>query len=221
MVVKRILPHLAEDPEFVQMFLNEAKIAARFNHPNIAQIYDLGEGDGTYFIAMEYIHGEDLGRVMRKAWSTGQWIARPLAIRIVAAACEGLYYAHTARTTSGPAAEGRPPRHLAAEHPDQLRRLGEAGGLRHRQGGGPGVDDRSPARSRASSRTWRPSRPAGKALDHRADIFALGLVLYELLTGVRPLKRDSELATLQAALECTIDAALARSRRCPPSWTPW
>ncbi len=82
MVVKRILPHLAEDPEFVQMFLNEAKIAARFNHPNIAQIYDLGEINESYFIAMEFIHGEDLGRVMRKAWSTGQWIARPLAIRI-------------------------------------------------------------------------------------------------------------------------------------------
>ena len=82
MVVKRILPHLAEDPEFVQMFLNEAKIAARFNHPNIAQIYDLGETGGQYYIAMEFIHGEDLGRVMRRAWSTGQWIARHIALRI-------------------------------------------------------------------------------------------------------------------------------------------
>ena len=79
-VVKRILPHLAEDPEFVQMFLNEAKIAARFNHPNIGQIFDLGETGGQYFIAMEFIHGEDLGRVMRRAWSTGQWIARHIAL---------------------------------------------------------------------------------------------------------------------------------------------
>jgi serine/threonine protein kinase len=87
-VVKRILPHLAEDREFVEMFRNEALIAANFNHPNIAQVYEFGEANGTYFIAMEYIHGEDLGRVMRKAWSAWQWIARPLAIRIVASACE-------------------------------------------------------------------------------------------------------------------------------------
>src|SRR6476620_8293373 len=86
-VVKRILPHLADDPEFVQMFLNEAKSAARCSHPNIAQICDFGlePNSKTYYIAMEFIRGEDLGRVMRKAWSTGQWIARPLAIRIVAA----------------------------------------------------------------------------------------------------------------------------------------
>src|SRR5687768_13011297 len=75
LVVKRILPHLADDPDFVQMFLNEARIAARFSHPNIAQIFDLGETNGTYFIAMEFVHGEDLGRVMRKAWSVNQWIA--------------------------------------------------------------------------------------------------------------------------------------------------
>ena len=66
-VVKRILPHLAEDPEFIQMFQNEARVAAKFSHPNIAQIFDYGEENGTYFIAMEFIHGEDLGRLMRKA----------------------------------------------------------------------------------------------------------------------------------------------------------
>ena len=93
--LKTLLPHLAEDPEFVQMFLNEAKIASRFNHPNIAQIYDLGETGGQYFIAMEFIHGEDLGRVMRRAWSTGQWIARHISLRMMADCCQGLHYAHT------------------------------------------------------------------------------------------------------------------------------
>src|SRR5207245_5958432 len=75
LVVKRILPHLAEDPEFVQMFRNEATLAARLNHPNIVQIFEFGEINGTYFISMEFVHGEDLGRLMRKAWSSGQWIA--------------------------------------------------------------------------------------------------------------------------------------------------
>lgn len=100
-VVKRILPHLAEDREFVEMFKNEAMIAARFNHPNIAQVYEFGEANGTYYIAMEFIHGEDLGRVMRKASGMNQWIARPLAIRIVASACEGLYYAHSRADDAG------------------------------------------------------------------------------------------------------------------------
>ncbi|RYZ36084.1 MAG: serine/threonine protein kinase [Myxococcaceae bacterium] len=152
-VVKRILPHLAEDREFVEMFRNEALIAARFNHPNIAQVYEFGEANGTYYIAMEFIHGEDLGRVMRKASGMNQWIARPLAVRIVASACE---------TKSG-AIKGK----FAYMAPEQA---------------------------------------AGKYLDARADIFAIGLVLYEMLTGHRPLKKDSELATLQAAMECSIPA---------------
>ena len=62
LVVKRLLPHLSEDDEFIQMFFDEARIAALLNHPNIAQIYDLGEVDGIYYIAMEYVHGEAVAR---------------------------------------------------------------------------------------------------------------------------------------------------------------
>src|SRR5512147_2381883 len=65
LVLKRILPHLAENEEFVQMFLHEAKVAVRLNHPNIVTIHDLGKEDGSYFIAMEYIHGEDARKVWR------------------------------------------------------------------------------------------------------------------------------------------------------------
>ena len=203
-VVKRILPHLAEDPEFVQMFLNEAKIAARFNHPNIAQIYELGQIDGSYFIAMEFIHGEDLGRLMRKAWSTGQWIARPLAIRIVASACEGLHYAHTRMDESG-----RPLRVVHRDISPQNILISFDGSVKVVDFGiAKAADQASMTKSGAIKGKFAymaPEQAAGKPLDARTDTFALGLVLYELLTGVRPLKRDSELATLQAALECAID----------------
>ena len=67
MVVKRILPHLAENEDFITMFLDEARIAARLNHPNIVQIFDLGSQDETFYIAMEYIHGEDVRRVCTDA----------------------------------------------------------------------------------------------------------------------------------------------------------
>ena len=122
-VVKRILPHLAEDREFVEMFLNEAQIAARFNHPNIAQIYDFGEANGTYFIAMEYIHGEDLGR--RDAQGAERRpVDRPAAGASASspARARACTTRTAARTTSGQPLQRGPPRHLAAEHPDQLRR---------------------------------------------------------------------------------------------------
>ncbi|MCP3060685.1 serine/threonine protein kinase [Myxococcus sp. K38C18041901] len=203
LVVKRILPHLAEDREFVEMFRNEALIAARFNHPNIAQVYEFGEANGTYYIAMEFIHGEDLGRVMRKAASAGQWIARPLAIRIVAAACEGLHYAHS-RTDDA----GRPLRVVHRDISPQNILISFDGSVKLVDFGiAKAADQASLTKSGAIKGKFAymaPEQAAGKPLDGRADIFAIGLVLYELLTGVRPLKRDSELATLQAAMECAI-----------------
>ncbi|MBL8936028.1 MAG: protein kinase, partial [Archangium sp.] len=67
LVVKRILPHLAENEDFITMFLDEARIAARLNHPNVVQIFDLGQQDDTFYIAMEYIHGEDVRKVWKQA----------------------------------------------------------------------------------------------------------------------------------------------------------
>jgi serine/threonine protein kinase len=203
-VIKRILPHLAEDREFVEMFKNEALIAANFNHPNIAQVYEFGEANGTYFIAMEFIHGEDLGRVMRKAWSAGQWIARPLAIRIVASACEGLYYAHSRNDP----ATGRPLKVVHRDISPQNILISFDGSVKLVDFGiAKAADQVGLTKSGAIKGKFAymaPEQAAGKPLDHRADIFAIGLVLYELLTGQRPLKRDSELGTLQAALECAI-----------------
>src|SRR3954465_10671044 len=101
LVIKRILPKFAGDAEFKEMFLNEARIAAQFSHPNIVQIYDLGEVGGTYYIAMEYVHGQDLGRVVRRARSLRQTIPLHIAVRIIALSCEGLYYAHTRTDDAG------------------------------------------------------------------------------------------------------------------------
>src|SRR5688500_12007649 len=83
MVVKRILPHLSENEEFITMFLDEARIAARLNHPNIVQIFNLGAQDDSYFIAMEYIHGEDVRRVWKRSDARGKPIPIPLVCRII------------------------------------------------------------------------------------------------------------------------------------------
>ncbi|RKH37322.1 serine/threonine protein kinase [Corallococcus sicarius] len=204
-VVKRILPHLAEDREFVEMFRNEALIAARFNHPNIAQVYEFGEANGTYYIAMEFIHGEDLGRVMRKASGMNQWIARPLAVRIVASACEGLFYAHSRADD-----RGQPLNVVHRDISPQNILISFDGSVKLVDFGiAKAADQASMTKSGAIKGKFAymaPEQAAGKPLDRRADIFAIGLVLYEMLTGHRPLKKDSELATLQAAMECTIPA---------------
>src|SRR5690242_18845995 len=94
LVVKRILPELAEEPAFIQMFLSEAKLAARLTHPNIVQIFDFGESEGAYFLAMEYIDGPSLRMLIKRA--VVQELALPATVcaRLISLACEGLAFAH-------------------------------------------------------------------------------------------------------------------------------
>src|SRR4051812_2062182 len=82
-VIKRILPHLAEDEEFIHMFLDEAKIAARLNHPNIVQIFDLGQEGDYYYLTMEYIAGDDIRRIWKKSAGAGKRIPPALACRMI------------------------------------------------------------------------------------------------------------------------------------------
>src|SRR5450755_4591583 len=126
-VVKRILPHLSEDPTFIKMFVEEAKLSARLAHPNIVQIFELGAVEGEYFISMEYIRGRDLSETMRAIWKTmglprAQLRAQP---------------GRRAR----PRARHDPPRRLAVEHHDVVRGRREAARLRHREGARRGARD--------------------------------------------------------------------------------
>src|SRR5215471_14132819 len=100
-VIKRVLPHLSDEDEFIRMFLDEARIAAALNHPNIAQIYELGQVDGLYFLAMEYVHGASLRDVVRHACEAQREIPLGLKCRIIAEAAAGLNFAHQAKNESG------------------------------------------------------------------------------------------------------------------------
>src|SRR5580658_11349140 len=92
--IKRIHPHLVEDDSFIHMFLDEARIAARISHPNVATVFELGKHDDTYWIAMEYLHGEPLREVMRRTEEMGQPMPPEIACRVIADAAEGLHAAH-------------------------------------------------------------------------------------------------------------------------------
>src|SRR3954466_16186205 len=92
--IKRIPPPPIEDETFIQMFLDEARVAARISHPNVATVFELGKHEDTYWIAMEYLHGEPLREVMRRTEETGQPMPPEIACRVIADAAEGLHAAH-------------------------------------------------------------------------------------------------------------------------------
>ena len=216
-VVKRILPHLAENDDFVQMFLDEAKIAARLNHPNIVQIYDLGEQDDSYYIAMEYIHGEDLRRMWRRAEQRGDALPVPLVLRIIADAASGLDYAHK-RTD----ASGRPLNIVHRDISPQNILVSFEGTVKVVDFGiAKAADKATHTRSgvlKGKYSYMSPEQAGGsRDVDRRTDIFALGVVLYELLTGQRLFKRNNDVQTLQAVMTCQVQPPSQANERVPRS----
>ena len=202
-VVKRILPHLSENDEFVKMFLDEARIAARLDHSNIVQIFDFGAADDTYFIAMEYIHGEDVRRVWKAAEGAGRSIPLPLVCRIICDASAGLDYAHGYTDPSGLA--------LNIVHRDvspQNILVTFEGGVKVVDFGiAKAADQATVTRSgvlKGKYSYMSPEQAAGQRVDRRTDIFALGVVMYELLTGDRLFKRSNDILTLNAVSECDV-----------------
>src|SRR4051812_10058004 len=193
--LKRILPHLARDKQFVEMFLNEARLAARLDHPNIVSIFDLGEANGNYFIAMEFIDGPSLRAIHKLAAERNEQLPIAEICRIISMAAGGLQYAHDLADPSG--------NPLGLVHrdisPDNI--------LVHRNGSAKVVDFgiAKAAGSASQTRTGTlkgkvaympPEQLRGEQLDRRTDVFALGVVLYELLAGKRPWEGSSEVALI-------------------------
>ncbi len=214
-VVKRILPHLAENDDFITMFLDEARIAARLNHPNIVQIFDLGAQDDTFFIAMEYIHGEDVRRVWKQAERLGSNIPLPLILRMVIEACNGLDYAHKKADQSG-----RPLNIVHRDISPQNILVSFEGHVKVVDFGiAKAADQATVTKSgvlKGKYSYMSPEQASGEPLDCRTDTFALGVVLYELLTGARLFKRSNDIQTLNAVMECKVDPPSMLSARSPP-----
>ena len=202
LVIKRILPHISQDKSFVQMFTDEARMAANLNHPNVVRVLDLGLVDDMYFMAMEYVHGEDIRRIYNRAYKLQRSLPLSHSIRVIADAAVGLAHAHKLQ--------------------DPL--TGDAMSLVHRDvspqnilvtyAGDAKVVDFGIAKAahkvlqtRAGQLKGKysymsPEQALGEAVDYRTDIFALGVILYETTTGTRLFKRHNELATLQAVMKC-------------------
>ena len=191
LAIKRIHDHLTEDPQFVKMFFDEARLAARISHPNVVQVIELGHVADSYYIAMEYVDGESLGQLL-KARQPGFQIGA----RIVADAAAGLHEAHELKDNSGVP--------LNVVHRDvtpQNILIGYNGAVK--------VADFGVARARdnlhiTSGGTLKgkfgymsPEQATAQPVDRRSDVFALGILLYEATTRRRLFKGDGSVETLK------------------------
>jgi serine/threonine protein kinase len=200
LVLKRILPHLAEDPSFAAMFLSEARLASRLSHTNIVQIFDCGRVNNSYYLVMEYIDGPNLRTLGRCASKLGDMVPLELCAWVVAEACEGLAFAHE---FCDPAT--RKPLELV--HRDvSLDNI-----LVSREGMVKVVDFGIAKAADQVHRTQTgvvkgklsympPEQLRGQPLDRRVDVYALGVVLYELLTARKPFDATTEASLAKAIL---------------------
>lgn len=200
LVLKRILPHLAGDEQFVEMFLSEARLVAQINHPNVVQIYDFGEFDGSYYIAMEFIDGPNLRTLMRKAGSLGQSLPPALCAKMVASACEGLAHAHELVDPETQKPFGLVHRDVS---PDNIL-IDRNGTVKVVDFGiAKAVGQKNLTKAgmvKGKLPYMPPEQMRGRPLDRRVDVFALGMVLYELLTFRRPFSAKGEADIMEAIL---------------------
>jgi eukaryotic-like serine/threonine-protein kinase len=196
-VIKRIRPHLSKQPNFVKMFLNEAKLAAQLNHPNIVQIYDLGKIGESYFIAMEYIFGRDMRRIIPKADEMGIPFPMVYALKIASSVCEGLYYAHQKVDLYGNPLNivhrDITPENIFVSFDGTVKVLDFGIAKAANQ-----LEQTRAGEIKGKLSYMSPEQCMGKPLDCRSDLFSLGVVLYEWLTGFKLFTGDSEVAILKS-----------------------
>jgi serine/threonine-protein kinase len=183
LVVKKIQPRYVEMTRVVKMFIDEGRIAQALDHPNIVRVVDVGQEGGTYFIAMEYIPGRDLLAICRRGIEVGRFLPRHLAVAVLVQALRGLVYAHEKRATDGSS--------LKVVHCDI-----SPGNIVCSWGGTAKIVDFGIARATIQLRAedhsvagkynyMAPEQIRGEPIDGRADLFAMGVILYELTVGKR------------------------------------
>jgi len=202
-VVKRLLSQMANDQEFIQMFLDEARINARLSHSNIVQVLELGEFDKQYFIAMEYVSGLSVAQVGKLATQRLGEVPQGVACGIIAQACAGLHHAHETKLPDGS--------EMGIIHRDvspQNLLLTYEGFVKVVDFGIAKAEGRA-TRTRAGMVKGKfaymsPEQCVGEPLDRRTDIFALGIILFELCTSRRLFRRANTFETYEAIIKCEV-----------------
>lgn len=215
-VIKKILPAFADSDAFVRMFVNEARIAVSLSHGNIAQVFDFGEIDGEYFLAMEYVHGQPLSRVLRRTHALQfPYLPEAIALQIGMGMCRGLYYAHSRVDDRG--------RSLQIVHRDvspQNVLLGYGGEVKIVDFGIARARNATDATMQATGVKGKfpyfsPEQARGEPVDLHTDLYATGVVLYQMLCGRLP-----HLGKMVPAMQSIIKGEFPPPRSLNPRLSP-
>ena len=214
--IKVVHAHLAADRSFVDMFLDEARLSARIVHPNVVHVEELGESDGMFFLAMELVHGAPLSALLRRLSETHKVLTVPVACAIAMRVADGLHAAHEVKDDAGALLEvvhrDVSPQNIlvGADGRVKLIDFGIAkarGRLQETEGGS----------LKGKLRYMSPEQAWGKPIDRRSDVYALGIVLWESLTGRRLFGGDSEIDALERVRAPEIPDASELEDSVPPS----
>lgn len=215
-VLKRILPHLGEDPEFVRMFQDEAHLAATLDHPNIVHVYDIGRHGEDYFFTMEYVHGENLRAILREAQRKKGSIHLDHVLTIGDGVCAALHYAHERVD-----AQGNPLRIVHRDVSPTNVLVASDGSVKlvdfgiAKAAAGTHITQAGMLKGKASYMS--PEQCRAEPVDRRSDVFALGILLYETTTLTRLFKGENELAILHQVLTTEIEPPSVRRPGYPPA----
>lgn len=213
-VLKVILPEYAHNPEYISMFLDEARLAARFNHPNIVEVFDLGQVGGYFFIAMEFLRGASLSRMLIRGRREGRTLSPQLSLFIISELLEALAYAHGRRMRDGQ------PLGLVHRDINPQNLLISFDGLVKLTDFGVAISNANIQSSKKGVIIGKyshmaPEQCQGKDVDERADLFAVGVMLHELLTGKPLFTRPSPAEMIKAVLEEPVPTPSSVSSRSP------
>src|ERR1051325_103187 len=216
-VLKRIRPELARDQRFIRMFLDEARVAATLHHQNVVQVHDIGDAAVEYFIAMEYVHGEDVRAILSNAARHRTHVPLGHAISIVSAASAGLHYAHERR--------GSDKQPLNIVHRDVSPSnilVGYDGSIKVVDFGVATASMRQETRSgslKGKLSYMSPEQCRGTPVDRRSDVYALGVVLYELATTTRMIKGENDYLVMEQIVHGKISSPQLRRPSLPNELT--
>src|SRR5450432_3367606 len=213
--IKRVLPHLSEKKKFISMFLDEARLSAHLSHSNCVQVFDIGVGDNAYFIVMEFVDGADLKAVLETLKKQGREMAIEDAVFIAVKICEGLCYAHELTDQEGrPFAvvhrDVSPPNVLMTKHGEiKIVDFGLAKANSQLEKSEPGI-------IKGKFSYLAPEAAMGQEVDARTDVFAVGIILWELLAGQRLFLGDTDFQTVKKVQAAVVPSISQINKKVPP-----
>jgi eukaryotic-like serine/threonine-protein kinase len=215
LILKRILPHLSKDEKFVEMFINEAKIYVELRHHNIVQIYDFSQFQQQYFIALEHVSGKDVKQLLMRLTENQKQIPMEIAVYIGHEICKGLDYAHNKKDR-----DGKPlgivhrdltPANILLSYSGEVK-IADFGIAKARFN----TIDSKTGKLKGKYEYMSPEQARGEDVDARSDVFAVGILLYEMLTGCRLFKTGSDIDTLKKVKAVDIQEPIQINNRISP-----